>query len=60
MTNGALVARKLAAIDEHLRRIDAERLWAELPSGMASFEAFAAAVSAFLTSRMQPPPGTLA
>jgi uncharacterized protein YutE (UPF0331/DUF86 family) len=29
--------------------IDAERLWVELPSGMASFGAFATSVSAFLT-----------
>jgi uncharacterized protein YutE (UPF0331/DUF86 family) len=34
--------------------LDADRLWAELPSGMASFEAFAASVSTFLT-RTQPP-----
>ena len=28
--------------------LDAERLWTELPSGIAHFEAFAAAISAFL------------
>jgi hypothetical protein len=28
--------------------MDAERLWAELPRGIASFDAFASAVSAFV------------
>jgi hypothetical protein len=70
MTNVALVARKLALLEEHLRLARhvtcgsratsqsnrtwicvprAERLWNELPAGMASFGAFAASVSAFLT-----------
>lgn len=34
--------------------LDVERLWTELPSGIASFEAFAASVSAFLR---RPPAG---
>ena len=35
--------------------MDAERLWAELPRGIASFDEFAAAVSAFL---QRPPPAS--
>jgi len=31
--------------------LDASRLWAELPSGMAAFSAYAAAVSAFLATQ---------
>lgn len=34
--------------------LDVERLWSELPAGIASFEAFAASVSAFLR---RPPTG---
>ena len=36
--------------------LDAERLWAELPSGMAAFAEFAAAVSAFLARVGAPSP----